>query len=99
MNPLVAEFLGAVLRWTLQGVFVFLAAQGIITPEQGEKMIVGLIGSLITLAWVLWVKYGQRLKILTSLAAPKGTTEKAVESMIKQGETPPATLRKTESPR
>lgn len=99
MNPLVSQFLTAVFRWALQGVFVFFVAKGILTQDQGEAMLIGLVGSLATLAWVLWVKYRDRLKLLTGLASPAGTTQAQVEQKIADGQAPPATLAKDDKPR
>lgn len=98
MNPMLREFLGAVLRWSLQGIFTSMVTKGILTPEQGEYMLIGLVGSLCTLFWILWVKYSQRLKILTALAAPKGTTERTLEQKIRIGDVPSVKTPKTESP-
>lgn len=98
MNPMVAQFLTAILRWALQGVFVFLVTKGILTEDQGAQMMLGFIGSLLTLSWVLWSRYKDRLKFLTGLASNAGTTEKEVEADVKKGVAPSVTLQKDEAP-
>ncbi|HXG71341.1 MAG TPA: hypothetical protein VNJ04_12115 [Gemmatimonadaceae bacterium] len=99
MNPLVSQFISAVLRWALQGAFAYLIAKGVLTEEQGSIMLVGLVGSLVTLAWMLWTKYKDRLKFVTALAAPIGSTERQVEASVKAGDYPSITTHKDEVPR
>ncbi len=81
----------------LQGVFAYFVAKGILTQDQSASMVVGAVGALCTLAWVLWVKHGQRVKIVTGLASHKGTTEAQMEETIAAGGAPSAMVQKTDS--
>jgi hypothetical protein len=48
----------------------------------------------LSLAWVLWLKYADRLKLVTALDAERGTTEREVERRVAAGDSPPVTLDK-----
>jgi hypothetical protein len=98
MNPMVKEIAGAILRWALTAVFAGLVTRGVVTQEQATYAVGGLVGLALTLLWVVWVKWGQRLKIVTALALDSGTTEHELEALIKRGAAPPATLAKSEAP-
>jgi hypothetical protein len=86
------------LRWALQGAFVWMTARGIMQPDQAELIVVGLAGALSTLAWVLWVKFRERQKLLTAAAKPAGTSERTVEAAVAEGKAPPVTLDKDARP-
>jgi hypothetical protein len=94
MNPLLAQFLGAILRWALTFAGAWFVKTGIITPDQSELFIGGAITALLSLAWVLWLKYADRLKLVTALDAERGTTEREVERRVAAGDSPPVTLDK-----
>jgi hypothetical protein len=98
MNPLVQSLLMGFLRWALQGAFVWMTARGIMQPDQAELIVVGLAGALSTLAWVLWVKFRERQKLLTAAAKPAGTSERTVEAAVAEGKAPPVTLDKDARP-
>ena len=98
MNPLLQEFLGALFRQLLQGVFASLVTYGVLTEDQSAKMLIGAVGMLLTLVWVLWVKWISRLKFVTALISPVGTTERAVERMVSAGDTPSVATPKTIPP-
>lgn len=59
--------IGSVIRYALQGAFVWLVSKGIITHEQSEWLIVGIGGSVAVLLWSLYQKYvahNQRIQAL-----------------------------------
>lgn len=90
MNPLLSQFLGAILRWALTFAGAWFVQKGIITPDQSELFIGGAITALLSLAWVLWLKYKDRLKLVTALDSRAGTTEREVERIVKAGHAPSA---------
>jgi hypothetical protein len=94
MNPLLAQFLGAIIRWALTFAGAWFVSKGIITPEQSNEMIGGAIVALLSLAWVLWLKYADRLKLVTALSAPAGATEREIEKRVAAGDSPSVTLDK-----
>lgn len=64
MNPLLAEFVGAVLRWLLTAVAAAMVTKGIITNEQAVRFVDALAGWMVpqvalaaALGWSLWHKY------------------------------------------
>lgn len=77
--PLILEFLGAVIRFALAGVFGWLVAKGVITADQASRFSAAMVASLAmggaTLLWSLWAKYKSRLKLTAALELPKGATE------------------------
>ena len=85
MNPLIVTMLGAVLRMGLLGLFATLIEKGIWTEGQVETLAVGLAGFLATAIWALWNHYKTRLKFLTALDMPPGTTEAKVNATLKAG--------------
>lgn len=98
MNPLYTSMLMGFLRWALQGAFVWMAARGIIRPDQTELVVAGIAGALGTLGWVLWTKFRDRQKLLTAAAKPAGTSERTVEAAVAEGKAPPVTLDKDARP-
>jgi len=88
VNPLVRLFLTGILRHYLQFIAGALVARGIFTPEQTEELVVGLVASIITAAWMLWVHYRERLKFVTAQASDRVLTERQVEQRIANPDIP-----------
>lgn len=84
MNPLLASFIGSVLRFLLGFVSGWLIRMGVISSENAEEYIAGAIAALLALAWAFWQKYKTRLFIQAALAAPKDTPEAEVRLMAAQ---------------
>jgi hypothetical protein len=82
MNPLVIDLLGSLLRWGLTAVAGWLVSHGIWTQAQATSFAVAGSMALLTLGWSLWKSYSKRLKIVTALSLPKGSTELDVEYQI-----------------
>ena len=80
MPILLSEFLGALLRWLLTGVGMWLMTHGVITADQSTRFLEGAVVAILTLAWSLFQKYRARLKFLAALELPAGSgEEKAVD--------------------
>lgn len=85
MNPILASALGAILRWLLAFGAGVLVEHGIWTQEDAATYVAGAAVALLALGWSLWNKYRGRVKLLTALAMPKGTTEATVVKHIASG--------------
>lgn len=72
--------IGSVLRWALQGAFVWLAAKEIITEQQGVELLAALTGAVIVLGWSIYQKYKSRIAFLSALNATPGTPEEVVKA-------------------
>jgi hypothetical protein len=99
MNPLLVQFVTAVLRFVLNSVGVWFVAKGILLPNQVEEMTAGLIVSLIALGWSLYSKYRGKLVENTRAAMPAGATLLDAKEMIASGTTARAMTGADERPR
>lgn len=104
-NPLLLEFLGALARWALTGVFSILLANQVITEDQSVRFIDALtspiamsaiVGLAVQLAWSLYNRYWNRKKLVTAMSVPSTTNEDHVEALARSNEihTPPASMSK-----
>lgn len=101
------ELVGAFLRWGITAAISLMLSQQIISAEQGDRFlsawtspetIAYVAGLLLTLAWSCWAKYRSRVKMVTGLAMPPGSSESDVESYMRYSVTPSVTLPKHEAP-
>ena len=99
MNPLLSQFLSAILRHVLTFAGAWFVSQGILKPEQADEMIAGLIVFLLTLAWSLYSKYRGKLVENTRAAMPAGATLVDAKEMIASGTTARAMTGADERPR
>lgn len=90
MNPLLKEFLSAALRWVLTGAGGWFVQQGILNPDQVDKMIAGAILAILALGWSLYSKYTSKVESNTLAAMPKGTTLVEAQKSIARGISAPA---------
>ena len=98
MNPMAQSIVATLVRYLFGGCFAVLAAKGAITPEQGEYLLAGIAGFVVTVGMALWARYRDRSKIVTALTQPTGTTEAQVEKIIARGASPSTMTLKTEVP-
>ena len=91
MYQLIVIMLTALLRQLLFVAFGALIERGIWTQDQLGQIAIGMAGVLVVGAWSLWNHYKNRIKFLTALEAPPGTTEAKVDATIKAGLGVPAT--------
>ena len=85
MNPMLQEALASILRWALAIGAGYLVQHGIWTQGDASSYVTAATMGLLALGWSLWQKYASRLKLLTALTMPAGTTEHAVEAKIATG--------------
>jgi len=77
--------LGSLLRMLLLGLFAGLIERGVWTTNQVEQVAVGVAGFICVAAYALWNHYKSRIKFLTALETPPGTTEAHINEKIKDG--------------
>lgn len=77
MSPLLAEFIGAVVRWLLTAAGAYLVAAGVITDEQAGRFVGASVPHVLAvlvlaapLAWSLWQKYWAGLKLRAARQLP-----------------------------
>ena len=97
MNPLVVDIIGTWVRAALLAISAVLIQHHIVTAAQGEALstqlftqIINSLPAVAALGWSMWQKYGSRLKLVTALTMPAGTTENAVVAKIATGVGVPA---------
>lgn len=107
MNPMLAELVGAFVRWFVTTAIGLLLAQHVISTEQGDRFLTAwtspesiayVVALLATLAWSWWAKYRSRLKLVTGLAMSSGSSEADVETHIRENVAGSVTLSKNEAP-
>ena len=89
MNPLVQQAIGSILRWALTFVAGCLVNRGIWTGAEAEVYVGSLSIAIVTLGWSFWIHYRSRVRLLTALTMPPGTTENDVKAVIKSGAATP----------
>jgi len=83
MNPMVSLWLGALLRALIGPALTWVALRGGIDAGNTEIALTALVGVLLNVIWVLWVKYRERLHFLKALEMPNYTPESVVRSLAK----------------
>lgn len=90
MNPILQEALGSILRWGLAAGAGWLVEHGVWTSGNASVYVSAGTIALLSLGWSLWNKYKGRIKLLTALTMPAGTTEAGLQAQIKAGVPTPA---------
>ena len=85
MYQLIVTLATALIRMLLIGWFATLIERGVWTEGQLTSLAAGLAGFLVVAGYVLWNHYKNRIKFLTALETPAGTTEAAIVAKIKAG--------------
>jgi hypothetical protein len=85
MNPLVQAALGSILRAVLAGLAGWFVNRGIWTADAANEYLTAAALAILTLGWALWTKYKDRIKFLTALEAPVGTSEAKVDKKVSEG--------------
>ena len=91
MSPLLAEFLGAVVRWLLTAIGAALVANHVITAEQSERFSLALADHLVvyvlplaaSLAWSLWHKYVARVRLRAARELPAGADDEQLADRMR----------------
>jgi len=89
MNLWISILLGLV-RLALTGLSGWLVAHHVITQSQTSELVYGVTIALISVGWTIWTKYHDRLKLLTALTLPPGSTVDQVKQIVSAGNAPAA---------
>ncbi len=98
MNPILQSALLSLVRWALAIAAGFLVKAGIWDASDAETYVAAGALALLALGWSLWLKYRDRVKLLTALTMTPGATENDVIAHIASGaptptvSTPPNTI-------
>lgn len=103
MNPLVAQILGGLVRVLLGGAMAWMIQRGIISQDQTELLIGGIVTALGTAGWIVWNKVKASRMLHTALAAApsRGTasvTVNDIEKSVNAGVYAPALTSKDVAP-
>lgn len=100
MNPMLSAALGSVLRWAFAIVAGVLVNHGIWAKSEAEMYVAAASLATLSLGLSLWSKYHGRIKFLTALQMPQGSTEHDVDQQIAdpQVTNPSVMTKKTETP-
>lgn len=85
MGTVIRSVLTGLLRYVLFAVSAWAVNKGIATQEEVELLISGLAGLLLVFGSLVWVKYRDRVKLLTALQLPRGSSERDVDHEIAAG--------------
>jgi len=85
MAELLIIFLGSLFRMVLILLFGALIERGYMTEGQFAQLGMGLGGFVVVAGWALYKHYSRRIKFLTALEMPSGTTEEHIDEKIKNG--------------
>jgi hypothetical protein len=85
MYQLIVIMLGSLLRMLLLAASGALIERGVWTTGQVEQIAAGVAGFVVVGAYALWNHYKNRIKFMTALETPPGTTEANVDATIKAG--------------
>lgn len=100
MNPLVQQILGGLVRVALGGVIAWLIQRGIISEDQTELVVGGVVTAVGTVGWIIWNKVQERRVLNTALATSTGSgaTVNEIEKSVKAGVFASATTPKDVAP-
>lgn len=80
MNPILSAAIGSILRWIFAFATGWLVQRGVWTPEDASTYLGAAVLAVLGLGWSLWSKYHDRIKFLTALDAPAGTSEARLDT-------------------
>jgi len=92
MNPLLQAALGSVLRWLLAILAGYLVKKGIWTDSEAATYVTAGALGLLSIGWALWDRYKTRVKLLTALSLPEGSTENELKDRMKTAAPKPSVL-------
>jgi hypothetical protein len=101
LNPFIQKQLASTARQLLNIAAGILVAKDLLTESQSYDLteaLMPLVLAGIAQAWTYIDNKRERRKLATAQALPAGVTEKQVESVVKEGKSPPATLPKDAHP-
>lgn len=100
MNPMLVAALTAIVRWAFTFLAGFLVNHAIWSQSDAERYVTAAAIATVTLGFTLWSKYRSRIKLLTALTMPSGSTEQEVEQRLADPlvPNPSVTTKKTDQP-
>lgn len=87
MGSVLTNVVAGLLRYALAGVTGWMISKGIASPEDVEFLIAGLATTLFLVGSAFWVKYRDKLRVLTALQLPQHSTEADLKAAVKIGNT------------
>lgn|ERR1017187_139179 len=88
MNPIYITVVGSLLRWLLAIGAGYLVKHGLLESTDVKHWIAGITMALLAIGWSVWQKYHSRVKMLTALTMPEGSTENQLNTQIVSKVTP-----------
>lgn len=81
---LIRSILGTVIRRLLTGIFAWLAADGWITAQDAESLIIWITATLAVLAWSLYEKWKTQKALEKALQLPAGTSIEQLKEELRE---------------
>jgi hypothetical protein len=88
MNPILYAALGSILRYLLMIAATYLGRKGIWTDAAAERYAEAATAALLAIGLSWWKIHGQRVKVVTALAMPQGSTESDLNAQVATKATP-----------
>lgn len=88
MNPILTSALGSIIRYGLMIAAAFLVKKGIWTQSAMEGYVEAAVVGILTFSWTVWNHYKNRIKFLTALSMPAGSSEASVVAKLDSGVKP-----------
>ena len=82
MYQLIVIMLGSLFRMLLLAAFGALVERGVWNQDQIGQIAAGLAGLVVVGGYALWNHYKNRIKFLTALEMPPGTTEAHINEKL-----------------
>jgi len=89
MNPLLQAQLASLVRSLLWVVATLVLPKGLLTGTKAEGVMEAASFAIVSLAWSYWKNHANRVKVVTALAMPGGSTEHELNAQILTKATPP----------
>jgi hypothetical protein len=81
MNPLLQKALGQIITWALTFLAGWFVQRGIWTQSASEEYIAGATLAILSLIWMVWTKYHDRLKFLIARDSNAGASEEKINAI------------------
>ena len=98
MNPLYQAIVGSILRFILAYCAGYLVKHGLLESTDVKHWVAGISMGLLAIGWSLWQKYHSRVKVVTALAMPAGSTENDLNTQIITKATPSISTPENQTP-
>ena len=89
MGSIYMEVFGALVRWGLTAAGGYLVAHHVLTADQSDRFSSAVVAHVLlyapvaaALAWSVWAKFRQRLRVQIALEMPPGSSSAAVQSLM-----------------